>query len=158
MKRLISYILGISLLLSTPAISLILLDQEMSPEDQKRTGVSKLTELEQRNLEEWLGEKFQKKSEHHPLFDNELYVSEVINEGQQLRLSDNTLYEIAPEDWVHSQAWIALTHVQVQQSKNPYYPFTIINPRSGYQVRARLIDADLPETSPSPKGTGEPRP
>ena len=152
MKQFISYILGFSFLFSSPAFSLILLDQEMTPEEQKKSGISKLSEQEQRHLEEGLNDNFHKKSEYEQnQFGSELYVSEVINDGQQLRLSDNTLYEIAPEDWVHAQAWIALAKVQVIHSKDEYYPFSITNPLSGYTVRARLIASEHPSEVPIPK-------
>ena len=146
MKQFISYLLGCSFLISSPAFSLILLDQEMTPEEQKKTGISKLTEAEQRHLEQWINENLDKKSKPHSQpFGMDLYVSEVINGGQRIRLSDNTLYELTPEDWVKAQAWIGLTKVQVTHSPNEYYPFTITNPNSGYSVKARLIRADVSE-------------
>ena len=146
MKQFISYLLGCSFLITSPAFSLILLDQEMSPEQQKKSGISKLTEAEQRHLEEWLDDHFVKKSESEKkIFGEKLYVSEIINGGQRLRLSNNSLYELAPEDWIHAQAWITSAEVQVTHSPNEYYPFTITNPSSGYSVKARLIGSGISE-------------
>ncbi len=73
-----------------------------------------------------------------------VYVSEVINGGEQLRLSDNSLYEVAPEDWVKAQAWIVPTEIQVTMNNNEFYPFTLINPLSGYSVAARLLYSEKP--------------
>lgn len=145
MRHFIYYIISCSFLISSPAFSLILIDEAMSPEEQKKSGISKLTISEQRNLEKWLSDNFVKKSEAKKnLFGSELYVSEVINGGQQIRLSDNTLYEITPEDWVKTQGWITLTRVEVTHTKEEYYPFTITNPNSGYSIRGRLISSDFP--------------
>ena len=146
MKKVFSLFIVCFSLLYSPLFALILVDKMMTPEDQKHTGVSKLTEAEQRHLEQWLNEHFVLKSEREKqAFSDGAYVSEIINGGQQVRLSDNSLYELAPEDWSKAQAWIAPTNVQVSFSDNEFYPFNITNPLSGYSVKARLVDKIKPK-------------
>lgn len=147
--RFLCVLIGSLLGISSPLSALILIEDVMSPKDQEETGVSKLTRMEKLYLEKWLNKKFILKSEKEQINDTtSLYVSEIINQGQQLRLSNNSLYEIAPDDWELAQAWIAPTVVRVTFSNDPYYPWTITNPLSGYSVRGRLIGTERPQFLP----------
>src|SRR3989337_1421877 len=147
--RFLCVLIGSLLGISSPLSALILIEDVMSPKDQEETGVSKLTRMEKLYLKKWLNKKFILKSEKEQINDTtSLYVSEIINQGQQLRLSNNSLYEIAPDDWELAQAWIAPTVVRVTFSNDPYYPWTITNPLSGYSVRGRLIGTERPQFLP----------
>src|SRR3989338_2857606 len=147
--RFLCVLIGSLLGISSPLSALILIEDVMSPKDQEETGVSKLTRMEKLYLEKWLNKKFILKSEKEQINDTtSLYVSEIINQGQQLRLSNNSLYEIVPDDWELAQAWIAPTVVRVTFSNDPYYPWTITNPLSGYSVRGRLIGTERPQFLP----------
>jgi hypothetical protein len=144
MKHLYSIVL-FSLLLSTSQLSaLILLDDVMSRKEQQQTGLDKLTHTEKRALEQWLNKNMLLKTEKEKTYEKQsLYVSEVINLGQQLRLSDNSLFEVAPEDWDRASSWIIAANVVVTRSNDTYYPWQITNPISGLNVKARLLEKPL---------------
>ncbi len=74
----------------------ILIEDVMSKEEQKKTGVSQLNFNQKRALEAWLNENFvlKTKKETTPLART---LSLNIDNGKELQLSDNTIWEVNPE-------------------------------------------------------------
>lgn len=146
-------ILGLSLslfLVSSPLTALIFLDEVMSKEEQRKIGLDELSHRQRRALEEWLNDNVLLKTAREKQIhsQNDVYVTEIINQGQQIRLSDNSLYEIAPEDWAKATSWIIAATVKVTPTEDSYYPWKITNPISGLSVNARLIEKPI---SPEPQ-------
>jgi len=127
-----------------PANAVVVLDQMMSKDEQRITGVSKLNHHQKLALEEWLNKNFVYKP-NLDQYPKDLYLSENINGGAQLRLSDATLYEVAPDDIAKASLWITPFPLRVISGDDPNYPQLIINLSSGSTVKVKKIDA-LPST------------
>jgi hypothetical protein len=74
-------------------------------------------------------------------------VQESINNGQFIRLSDGTLWEIHPGDRKITQSWITPSEIKVVPSNEPTYPFLLTNSITGSSVLARHA-ASLPQMAP----------
>jgi len=108
----------------------------MTPEDQHKTGIAKLNRKQKLALESWLNENFTPKE--HPSQDQEpLSLSINIDNGQKLQLSDNSIWEVHPQDVDISAVWITPFPLQIEKSTNPTYPFLLKNTRTQMSVRAR---------------------
>ena len=118
----------------------MLLDEVMSQEDQKKTGVANLSRKQKLALEAWLNQNFVLKSQQKPP-PSELSLSINIDNGRKLQLSDNSLWEIAPNDVPTSTVWITPFPVKVTASGDPDYPCLLVNLNSGASVKARQISS-----------------
>ncbi len=128
----------------------IMLDDVMTREEQKKTGVDKLSLKEKIELENWLNRTFVLKA-HDQTEQAQLFLSININNGQKLQLSDESIWEIAPRDVQTAAVWITPFPVKIVPSNDPDYPFLIVNTNTGIGVTARK----LPDTSPA-EGTQPP--
>ncbi|HSX38670.1 MAG TPA: hypothetical protein VLE95_07565 [Chlamydiales bacterium] len=134
-----------------------LLDQEMSAQDQKTTGLYKLTSPEKAALQQWINAHYQKKTENTvsttpsttPTKGGVLTLSENLMSSQYLRLSDGTLWNVRPEDVPIAQGWITPVEIQIGQSSHPFYPFKLTNKVSGSSVLTRKANA-LPKPGSPP--------
>ncbi len=158
MKRLLLFILLIS---SNLQAGQIILDQVMSEDEQKKTGVSKLTPKEKIALETWLNKTFTLQVQNQQTA-TELSLSININNGQKLQLSDNSIWEIAPSDVPTSALWITPFAVKLVPSNDLQYPFLIVNTNTNVSVKARrLPTSNLPQnmTPPAqPTAPAQPQP
>ena len=77
-------------------------------------------------------------------------VNESLNNGQFIRLSDGTLWEIHPGDRSITQSWISAVAINVVPSNDPNYPFRLTNSLTGSSVLARHATS-LPKTEPKVK-------
>ncbi len=129
----------------------IILDEVMSRDEQKKTGVANLSSTQKVALEAWLNNNFVLKSkEEAEAPQTELSLSINIDNGQKLELSDNSLWEIAPGDVPTSAVWITPFPVKIAPSGDPNYPCLIINPNSGVSVKARRIPSQAEAPSQTP--------
>lgn len=127
----------------------IILDQAMTPEDQRKTGMTKLNRKQKLALESWLNENFT--SKESPSQDQEpLSLSINIDNGQKLQLSDNSIWEVHPQDVDISAVWITPFPLQIEKSTNPTYPFLLKNTRTQMSVRARKSSYNPLEKSREP--------
>jgi hypothetical protein len=118
----------------------IVLDEVMSKEDQMKTGVADLSMKQKVALETWLNANFVLKSKEQPP-PSELSLSINVDNGQKLQLSDNSLWEIAPNDIQTSAVWITPFPIKITPSHDPDYPCLLVNLNSGISVKARQIPA-----------------
>ncbi len=118
----------------------ILLDQVMSKEDQKKTGVDKLTKNQKIALENWLNQNFTPKVVTKES-ESELFLSINIDNGHKIQLSDNTLWEVSPDDVNTSSLWLTPFAVKIIPSGDPVYPCLIVNKESNVSVKARRVFA-----------------
>lgn len=118
----------------------MLLDEVMSKEDQKKTGVNKLNKNQKIALENWLNQNFTlKAATKEP--QSELFLSINIDNGHKIQLSDNTLWEVSPDDVYTSSFWLTPFAVKIIPSGDPDYPCLIVNKDSNVSVKARRIFA-----------------
>ena len=128
----------------------IMLDDVMTREEQKKTGITKLSLKEKIELENWLNKTFILKAQDNPT-EAQLFLSININNGQKLQLSDESIWEIAPNDIPTAAVWITPFPVKIIPSDDPDYPFLIVNTNTGISVKAKkLIEVA------APAGTGTP--
>lgn len=116
---------------------LIKLNELMSQDEQQKTGVSKLSQMQKQELEKWMNEKFVLKStnsETHPLT-----LEENLQSGSQLKLSDGSIYEIAPSDRSKTTFWLTPINMTVSASNDPLYPVLLTNTLTGVSVRAKQV-------------------
>jgi hypothetical protein len=125
----------------------ILLDEVMSRDEQQKTGVAKMSRTQKTALEAWLNKNFALKAQTEEHVSN-LSLSINIDGGKKLELSDNSIWEIAPDDVQKSVVWITPFPVQISPSGDPDYPCLIINTNSGASVRARQINTSMSQPSP----------
>ncbi|MBS0616199.1 MAG: hypothetical protein JSR58_06580 [Verrucomicrobia bacterium] len=69
----------------------------------------------------------------------EIYLSENIKGGTQLRFSDGSVYEVAPQDRGTTQFWITPFSATFGPSTDTQYPVKITNTVSGTSVSAKKI-------------------
>lgn len=113
------------------------LDEMMSIEDQKETGVVRLTDLQRKALAQWLIKHgyYDKNGNEDTLHG--LTVSININSGKAIQLSDNSVYEIAPEDQTISAQWLGPIPIKVTNVSDPNYPFLLTNLHNHLSVKAK---------------------
>ena len=114
-----------------------ILDQAMSPEDQRKTGVAKLNRKQKLALESWINDNFNPKEQNNSQDTGPLSLSINIDNGQKLQLSDGSIWEVHPQDVDISAVWITPFPLQIEKSTNPMYPFLLKNTRTQMSVRAR---------------------
>jgi len=123
----------------------IILDEVMTREEQKKTGVDRLNFQQKVALENWLNQMFVLKAAPvNPQAPLSLSIN--IDNGQKIQLSDNTLWEVAPGDVPTSALWITAFPVKIIPSNDLNYPFLIINTNTSASVKARKVQ--VPTTPP----------
>jgi len=130
--------------MTCPCLARIFLDDAMSPEEQKKTGVAELSYPQKLALEQWLNENFVAKApaEEKKIDTNPLYLSQNIDNGKSLMLTDDSVWEVKPEDRSISESWLTpfpLTIVDNTDSDNANYPKKIFNGNTNASVKVRMI-------------------
>ena len=130
----------------------------MDRDMQKKTGVDQLTPNQKIMLEKWLNDTFVVKTGEQKMEENTLTISLNIRNGQQLQLSDGSLWEINPEDSYTSSTWITPVELTIKKSNNPTYPFWLSNKATGQGVRARKMNPEemFAPSPPAPMPPGAP--
>lgn len=129
---------------TTSALSLhgvIVLDEVMSPDEQQQTGVANLSRDQKLALEAWLNQNFiPKEEEAQPL--TQLSLSINIDSGQKIELSDDSLWEISPDDVPTAATWLTPIPIKLTPSNNPDYPMLLVNTNTGVAIKARKVSLD----------------
>lgn len=123
------------------------LDQLMTPEEQKRTGITKLTKSEREALEQWLTNwtlqvlhKATPSSEKtYARVGSGHWVSQKIDGGRFIKLEDGSLWEVSSIDRINTMLWLVTENITIIESGNPLYPYKLINSDSGNTAEAKLI-------------------
>jgi hypothetical protein len=150
----------LSFVATVSAFGAVDLDQMMSEDEKLKTGVSTMTKEQKMELELWIDENFTPKVTTPPpaaKSSNSLYLSENINEGKQIRLSDGSLYDISPDDSELTAFWITPFPLTVKPSGDTNYPFLITNTNTGTSVKAKLAPPPKPKTPPAPTPAPAPK-
>jgi len=117
------------------------LNEMMTPEEQKRTGVNNLNATQKKALEAWLREHFLLKEESK-LQEKPLMLSLNIENGAKLELTDGSVYEIDPEDRIYSSLWITPFKISLSESGDAEYPVRITNLQTGTSVSGRHVSKE----------------
>ncbi|MCP5537205.1 MAG: hypothetical protein H7A51_13375 [Akkermansiaceae bacterium] len=147
----ISLLVALSSSLFSQALSL---DKVMSKEDQKKCGINMLTKEEKANLEIWLTKftlramQAAKKPIAQPakrvvgLYRGGAkghWIQKKIDNGSMIQLEDGSIWEVSPMSKIDTALWLAIDNVIIASSKNPLYPYLIINSGDGTKAEAKLI-------------------
>lgn len=127
-----------------------ILDTEMSPQEKKQTGVYKLDDKQKAALQQWIDAHYQKRGTVAPTQISGCHptLSENLMQSRYLRLSDNTLWHVRPEDITIAQGWITPAEIIVTQSTNPFFPYKLTNKTTGSSILARKTDKLPPKGAP----------
>ena len=129
-------IIYVAFFYSSKALGVINLNDVMTPDEQKKTGIFQLSDMQKKELESWINQKFTLKVTDKP---KQVYLSENIQSGTELRLSDGSLYEVMPEDRQKASFWLTPFQVKIEQTADLNYPYKIINTVTLVGVRAKQI-------------------
>lgn len=143
---------SISLLIALPILLMALepMDLEMTPQDKKKTGVFKLSKKEKASLQGWIDNNYEKRSQPlttPPPKTPKPNLSENLYNGSYIRLSDNTLWNIRPQDTPITQGWITPVEIVVTPSQDQKYPYRLTNSLTGSSVLAKKA-TQLPTPKP----------
>ena len=128
---------------ATNVLGGIRIEDVMTKEEQKKTGISKLNSEQKKELEAWLTQKFVLRTTTLPV--SGVYLSENLDNGAHLRMSDGSLYEVAPENRNISSAWLLPFPLKVEMTQDLTYPYLLIDPNSDERVRAKQIEPGKPQ-------------
>ena len=86
----------------------LVLDEVMSSEDQKKSGVAYLTTQQRIALENWVNKNCNCPNRIAPEETNKtLFVSINIDGGKNIQLNDNSIWDVDPDDYLLSEAWLS---------------------------------------------------
>ena len=71
--------------------------------------------------------------------DSELTLDENLHNGKVLKLSNGTLWEVAPQDVQITEIWIFPFPLKLEKSKDKAYPYYLVNKRSKTKVLVRPL-------------------
>jgi len=116
-------------------------DANMTQQDRKNTGIYKLSDQEKSALKEWVDNSYTKtpNKKTNPSLSENLY------SGSYLKLTDNSIWNVRPQDTPISQSWISEVEIIIAPSNDPDYPFKLTNNVSKSSILAKRVDA-LPMT------------
>lgn len=116
------------------------IDDHMPLDVQKETGVQNLTPQQKRALGTWLEQEFKRRGCVDPRKGHvELFLSENINNGKFLRLSDDSLWEVDPIDISRADVWLFPFPVKIDHNGRADFPYTITNMNTGSKVDVRPV-------------------
>jgi hypothetical protein len=155
-------------------LGVIQLNDVMTPDQQQKTGIDKLSRAQKNQLETWINDKFVLKpvaaantapntppapatppmpaGPMPPAGLKDLYVSENLDGGAKLQLSNGDTYEVHPSDRDISSAWLLPSNISITPNKDPEYPINLTNTVSKTTVRTRKFNPNQPPATTAPKG------
>jgi hypothetical protein len=105
------------------------LDQMMTPAEKEKTGYASLTATQRQALDTWVGQHFVAKNpnaqgvkkENSNIEYSKLSLSLNVDNGQKLILSDNSEWEVSPDDVGTASLWLSPVIIQIMPSDDPIY-------------------------------------
>lgn len=134
-KYILSFLL-IPLLLQARTVSI---DTIMPQNVQKETGVNELTPKQQTALALWLEDHIDKTTTAK-INKSTLTISQNIDNGTYLILSDGSMWQIDPTTKNVSSVWLLPFPIKLRRSSVKAYPTQIIDKNSGVYVNALRIE------------------
>jgi hypothetical protein len=131
---------------SNKLLGTIRLNEVMSSSEQKKTGISELTPLQKQELERWINETFVLKTVGQT--DTLPYLEQNLQNGSQLKLSDGSIYIIAPTDQAKTSFWLTPIPLKISSSQDHTYPVLLTNTLTGESAKAKQIHPARPRPQP----------
>jgi len=126
------------------------LDKLMTKEEQKASGIPKLSEQERAVLEEWLtrfaitvateaANKSASSAKPGAYVDvgRKHWVSEKIGGGAFIKLEDGSMWQISPLDKINTALWLPTDNVVVVETGSVQYPYKLVGERD--TAEAKLV-------------------
>ena len=129
-------VFAIAVLYSNKVLGIMRLNEVMSAEEQKKTGVAGLSDMQKKELESWINDKFTLKTTMAS--SQPVYLEQNMQGGAQLMFSDGSIYEIAPTDRSKTVFWLTPIAIKIEASGDPDYPSKITNSLTGVSVNAKM--------------------
>ncbi len=141
-------VFAITVLYSSKALGTLRLNEVMSMDEQKKTGIAILSDAQKQQLESWINDKFVLKPT--PVAGASIiYLQQNIQSGAQLMFSDGSVYEIAPTDRSKTVFWLTPIAVSIEPSGDPNYPAKITNTLTKVSVSAKMVKVPTQTMTPS---------
>jgi len=141
-------IFAIAAFYSTKLLGIMRLNEVMSVDEQKKTGVSGLSDVQKKELESWINDKFVLKTVTAAPAAPPIYLQQNIQGGTQLMFSDGSVYEIAPTDRAKATFWLTPIAITLEPSGDPNYPSKITNTLTNVSVNGKMVKAPQPQMPP----------
>ncbi len=139
-----------TVLFSSKVLGTMRLNEVMSMDEQKKTGVAALTDAQKKQLESWINDKFVLKPTTVAAA-SPIYLQQNMQSGAQLMFSDESIYEIAPTDRSKTVFWLTPIAVTIEPSGDPSYPSKITNSLTKVSVNGKMIRPPKAQTmTPKP--------
>jgi hypothetical protein len=125
----------------------IRIDQVMSGEELRETGIGSLGPTQRRALDAWLN-RYTKRmlnvavdSGRYGGIGGGHWISEVSGNGAYIKLEDGSLWEINELDRVDTSLWLAVTNITVLTNKHPIgdFKYMLVNTDDGEQAPAHYV-------------------
>ncbi len=133
-----------TVLYSSKVLGTLRLNDVMSMDEQKKTGVAALSDAQKKQLESWINDKFVLKPTTAAA--SSIYLEQNMQSGAQLMFSDGSIYEIAPTDRSKTVFWLTPIAVTIEPSGDPNYPSKITNTLTKVSVLGKMTRAPKPQT------------
>ena len=135
-----------TVLYSSKVLGTLRLNEVMSMDEQKKTGVAALSDAQKKQLESWINDKFVLKPT--TVAASSIYLEQNLQSGAQLMFSDGSIYEIAPTDRSKTVFWLTPIAVTIEPSGDLNYPSKITNTLTKVSVFGKMVRAPKPQTTP----------
>jgi len=66
-------------------------------------------------------------------------IESIMDEGNLIKMDDGSLWQVSPFDVSDTAIWLESSEITVIQSKDPAYPYKLINADEHETVHARLL-------------------
>jgi hypothetical protein len=117
-------------------LAMIHLNDIMTPEEQKKTGVYNLSTTQKEQLELWINDKFVLKTvEEKPM----PVIEENLRNGSEIKLSNGSSFAIAPSDQAKASAWISPVQIKISASGDPLFPVLLTNTLTGVSIKGKQV-------------------
>ena len=138
LKTSICFAIMLIMICSTSFAIFFSFNEDMTPRDQKHTGIDKLSSSEQQALENWISDLLENKLNRR----NSFAITENEHDGGVIHLDNGTSYEIPVKYLQTTQLWLRGSRVKVKPSGNFLSPYFLTNLNSNNTVQAKLIPND----------------
>jgi hypothetical protein len=133
-------VFAITVLYSSKVLGTLRLNEVMSMDEQKKTGVATLSDVQKKQLEGWINDKFVlKPTTTTTAAATSIYLEQNMQSGAQLMFSDGSIYEIAPTDRSKTVFWLTPIAITIEPSGDPNYPSKITNTLTKVSVNGKMV-------------------
>jgi hypothetical protein len=133
---------------SNKVLGTMRLNEVMSVDEQKKTGVAGLSDIQKKELEGWINDKFILKAVTMTASSQPIYLQQNMQSGAQLMFNDGSVYEVAPTERSKTVFWLTPIAVTLEPSGDPNYPTKITNTLTNVSVNCKMIKGPKPQMAP----------